>query len=51
MRELEDALKRQILNQFQRLGRSTVTLNGKTVDLTDPNIRLDELLAAGIDLR
>lgn len=49
--ELEDTLKRQILNQFARLGKSSVMLNGKQVDLRDPNLNLEELLAAGIDLR
>lgn len=49
--QLEDALKRQILSQFARLGKTNVMLNGKTVDLQDPNLNLEELLAAGIDLR
>lgn len=49
--QLEDALKKQILSQFARLGKTNVMLNGKTVDLQDPNLNLEELLAAGIDLR
>lgn len=49
--ELEDILKRQILSQFERLGKSSIMLNGKPVDLLDPDLKLEDLLAAGIDIR
>lgn len=49
--ELEDTLKHQILSRFARLGKTNVMLNGRSVNLMDPDINFDELLAAGVDLR
>ena len=51
MSELEATLKNQILNKFARLGKTNVMLNGKQLDLSDPELDIDELLAAGVDLR
>ncbi|XP_067931708.1 cytosolic carboxypeptidase 2-like [Watersipora subatra] len=50
MSELEATLKNQILNKFARLGKTNVMLNGKQLDLSDPELDIDELLAAGVDL-
>jgi len=49
--ELEDVLKQQILNQFARLGKQSVTVDGKQVDLTDPNLDIEALYAAGAEMR
>lgn len=51
LRELEEALRSQILSCIARLGRSHVVINGKQVDVNDPNLRLDQLITAGLDLR
>ena len=49
--ELEAALKNQILSRFAKLGKTNVVLNGRQVDLSDPNLDIEELLAAELDLR
>ena len=51
MCELESALKNQILSKFARLGKTNVMVNGRQVDLSDPDLNIEELLAAGVDLR
>lgn len=51
MSELENTLKDQILSKFARLGKTNVTVNGKQIDLQDPNLDIEELIAAGIDTR